>query len=81
MFSDEAPIQSTNVSPTSGFAPNSTGTSMQRVWLMVNEQTPFFVPGQVVAFGVTLGSPQHFVFVRPGFANGFTVTGTQTETF
>lgn len=47
---------------------------------MVKKHEPFLTPPQVSLPGVTNGVPQHFVMVTPVFANGVTVTGTQTDT-
>lgn len=52
---------------------------MQIFWLTVNTQVPFFTPSHSAHPGVTTALPQHFVTVAPVFANGETVTGTQTE--
>jgi len=69
------------VSPTVAVAPKLTGTSTHIVWLIVNAQAPFFFPGQGFSPETIMGSPQHFVTVGPVWANGDTITGTQTDAF
>jgi hypothetical protein len=71
--------QSTEGTPVPALAPNSTGTVVQRFWVMVNVQLPLGTPGHVEIPGVIIGAPQHTVVVTPGIAKGVTVTGTHID--